>query len=582
MEFFDTIRQVKTNWNPYKKWELEQQKKEKQNEELIKKYPPTPEELKHAKQYGRTIVDVINIMDQHSIDKSEDAGITAGYTLLPFSIVSMIIGGGLGSLFGRIVNKSKSAAKFADLKPYWMPIGLLAVNAITMPIINIWLAKITKQASRVARFQTRENELKNPRSFVIYDEQQTNEAEKIAKTLPEIKEDRQDKFTKDTFNPIESYKKTKRTTDELKKDDEKYQDWEKEYLKEEAQKKEIFKTITPSKDELGKAEKDRDVLLNTIKKIENKALEYYNNMEMASYVINAAVSGASLLIGGGIYGLINLLQKNNTALKGNKSLNAVKGTPVILSVIAPIIVLAPINKLIKNAARIGRFKAKQELLSNPQNFIAYDEEQRKTVILENLTEKKYKGLLIRFKEDIKAIKQLQNDAKEYKDYMNTTHKEELKINEALKQIKITDKQESNAVQLQKKAFHSFEKMDEMAQRYTDDTDAAIDSTRFVLGSIISLVVRLLPVYFCGKELKAINNNKVPENIGKVLKLTFFSGKLKGKTLAIMLAPFILPKLIAILMAIKGVQIKKDAGKIGVMAAMNDLSDPKNFLDKKKI
>jgi len=40
------------------------------------------------------------------------------------------------------------------------------------------------------------------------------------------------------------------------------------------------------------------------------------------------------------------------------------------------------------------------------------------------------------------------------------HKEELKLQEALKQIEISDKQKTDAINLQKRAFHSFEKMDE--------------------------------------------------------------------------------------------------------------------------
>ncbi len=579
MEFFETIKLVKSNWQPYKVWELEQQKKEKQNEELRKKYPPTPKELEHAKQYGRTIVNVINTMDQHSIDKSEDASVALGYTLLPLDIALMAAGWGLGTLAGKQISKSKFGTKLANIKPFWGPIGFVLMQAIFLPIINIYQSKVTKQASRIARFQTRENDLKDSRHFVIYNDEQIKEAEKIADTLPEIKEKRQDKFTKNTFNPIESYNKTKKTVNELNKDDARYQQWKKEYQKTEEQKKELFKILNPSKEELSKAEKDRDVMLNTIKKIENNALEYYNNMEMASYVINSIICSVSMGIGLGISALFGVIQKNIKSLKNSKMANAIKIMPFIASTFAPLIALAPTNKLIKDAARIGRFKAKQELLNNPENFIAYDDEQKNTVSAQELPKKKSKGLVTRFKEDLLALKQLRKDAKEYKNYMNTEHKKELKLQEASKQIKISNEQKINAINLQRKAFQSFEKMDEKAQRFTDDTDAAVDSSRIIIGAAIALSVKLASIFISGKEITKINGNKVPEKFSEAFKI-IFTKKLTGKAILGLLIPFFVPTFIKIPMVIKGVQIKKDAGKIGVMTAMQDLDDPKNFLDDK--
>lgn len=576
MEFSETIKQVQTNWKPYKKWEFEQQKKEKQNEELRKKYPPTPEELKHAKQYGRTIVDVINTMDQHSIDKSEDVGVALDYFLFPITIAAQFGEYCLGSIIGKKIERSKFGPRLKNLKPFWGAIGVMVLNAVIFPPIKIIQSKITKQASRIARFQTRENDLKDSRNFVVYSDEQIKEAEKITKTMPEIKENRQDKFTKDNFNPIKSYKQAKNTFDSLKKDEFNYEQWRIEYLKKEEQKMESFKTLTISKEELSKAEKDRDIILNTVKKVENNALEYYNNMEMALYLVNRVVSVSSLALGTGLAGLTALAVEKSTILKNNKIANILKTIPIVLSVIVDLIIMAPSNKLIKDAARIGRFKAKQELLKDPQNFIAYDDEQKKIVNIEDVPKAKHKGLLARFKDDLKAIKQLQKDAKDYKNYMDTEHKEELKIQEALKQIKISDKQEQDAKNLQKQSFNSFEKMDEKAQRFTDDTDAAVDSVRIISVTVIGLVARLASVLVSGKIITKANDGKVPKGLWKAIKVVF-TKKFPFKGVLGLLIPYFVPPLVIVPMTIKGVQIKKDAGKIGVMSAMKDLEDPKNFL-----
>lgn len=575
MEFFDTIKQVRANWGPYRKWDIEQQKKEKQNEALRKKYPPTPEELKYAKQYGRTIVDVMNTMDQHSIDKSQDVGVVAGNIFLVAALTAMAAGFGLGTA----VKKSGLGKKLPNFEPYWEILGVIIAETVTTTIGQIWMAKVQKQASRIARFQTREDDLKDSRNFVIYSQDQITKAQEIAKTLPDVKEKRNDTFSKDTFNPIKTFFDAKKTTDQLKKDDAKYREWKKRYLAQEEQKKEKFKTLNPPQDQLNEAQKNRDAMLNTIKKIEITSLDYLNNMQMATFALAVVVTAAGTAVGWGSAFLIHILEKKGKIPKYN-AMTAVKGSlALIFPMVATMAALAPTNKLIKDAARIGRYKAKKELLDNPESFIFYEDDKRKTSgqIQENQTDAKPKGLWARFKKDMTALKQLKKDYAEYENYMNTTHKEELKLQDALKQVEISDQQKADAQQLQKKAFHSFEKMDEKAQRFTDDTDAAVDITKCIIYSFMGIASKLFPIYICGKEVKRINHGKVPEDFIKVLQL-MFSGKVQGKAAFVMIASYIIPHFLKIPIVVKGIQVKKDAGKIGVMTAMKDLEDPKNFLD----
>ena len=77
MEFFNSIQQVKRNWQPYKTWQKQQEDKDSQRQELKNKYPKTKEELETASQYGRTLIDTINVMDQYSINKAEDVELLA-------------------------------------------------------------------------------------------------------------------------------------------------------------------------------------------------------------------------------------------------------------------------------------------------------------------------------------------------------------------------------------------------------------------------------------------------------------------------------------------------------------------------
>lgn len=558
MEFFDTLRQVKSNWQPYKVWNIEQQKKEKKNDELRKKYPPTTQELEQAQQYGRTVVDVINTMDQHSIDKAEDASLIVQTYAMILESVALLIFKPLSDLLNKI-----PIGKLEHNPNKKLCVGLITafVEAETLStVIHILKAKYEKQASRIARYQTREKDLKDYRNFVVYNKEQINEAKEIAKTLPEVKE--QTKSRKKGFHPIDDTINAQKTVDVLRKDNENYENWKESYQKEEAIKKEKFKTLNPAQSELNKAEKDRDSLLNTIKKIEFSSLDYLNNM---SVVVATAVTGAVLcgfFAGHGLNKIldkllpkIKFIEKKPLLIKGIKEFT-LTGLPLF----APAILLSSTVKILKDSARVGRFKAKQELLNNPENFVTYDDDERKNVSEKSNYNIKQKTFFQKIINDFDEVKNFKKDYADYKNYMNTQHKEELKLDEALKRIEITDEQKAAAIELQKKAFHSFEKMDEKAQRFTDDTEAGVDIVSQISMGLITSAFRINGV-IKGNELfdktKTMSSNKM------FIKMLPF---------------FVFPQLAYPIVKTIATRIKKDAGRIGVMTAMKDMDDPKNFLD----
>lgn len=562
MEFFDTIRQVKGNWSPYKKWDIEQQKKEKQNEELRKKYPPTTQDLENAKQYGRTVVDVINTMDQHSIDKSEDASLIIGTYGMILDAAALALFKPLNNLIGKIPIprlKNNTTKKLC--------IGLVTAFLeveIMSTILHILKAKYEKQASRIARYQTRERDLKDYRKFVVYNEQQIKEAEKIAKTLPEVKEET--KVRKKGFHPVDDIKNAQKTVNTLTEDNKNYENWKENYLKEEALKKEKFKTLNPSQMDLNKAERDRDALLNTIKKIEFSSLDYLNNMVV---LLATAVAGLSLAIFVGGHGLNKMLDKLKSKVKFLEKnplmLKSIKGFNLsVLPMFVPVIMLSSSIKMLKDAARVGRFKAKQELLNNPESFVYYDEDKRKKASANTNYNIKPKIFWEKLKTDLNEIKNFKKDFAEYNNYMKTQHKEELKLDEALMQVKISDQQKQDAIQLQKKAFHSFEKMDEKAQRFNDDTEAGVDIASRIFMGLATCSLRINGV-IKGNDL--LDKKKILSS-SKMFKELF--------------PMFVLPQLIYPVVKTITTRIKKDAGRIGVMTAMQDLDDPKNFLDQKTV
>ena len=176
MELIKNLVQVKNNWKPLKQWEFEQQKNEKIDDALRKKYIPTKESIEKAKNYSNTIIDSINIMDKHTIDKSQDANlVVANYSAI-ISIASML----LGIASGRFIKKTNLAKKLPDWKPYWELLGIITLTSVSNVFLNIWQANVAKKSARIARFQTRENELKDFNNFIVYTKDQKDEAKEIS------------------------------------------------------------------------------------------------------------------------------------------------------------------------------------------------------------------------------------------------------------------------------------------------------------------------------------------------------------------------------------------------------------------
>lgn len=72
MGIINALNQISKNNSNFKKWEAEQENIDAKRKKLAKKDPPSQEELAEAKKLGKTIIDVVDIMDQHSEDIAEN------------------------------------------------------------------------------------------------------------------------------------------------------------------------------------------------------------------------------------------------------------------------------------------------------------------------------------------------------------------------------------------------------------------------------------------------------------------------------------------------------------------------------
>ncbi|MCK7485672.1 MAG: hypothetical protein MZU97_09020 [Bacillus subtilis] len=156
-----------------------------------------------------------------------------------------------------------------------------------------------------------------------------------------------------------------------------YLEWKKQNKIAEEKRKELFNNpISPEQFE--NAKKHQDILFRTIRKIDLESQRYSESIEMGTNIIAAGgflVGGAASLITSGVTKALQktkaISEKSHIArLLQNKTF-VTMATGIGLSIYS----LA----LQKEAARVGRFVAKNELMQNPENFIYFNDEQLNSV-----------------------------------------------------------------------------------------------------------------------------------------------------------------------------------------------------------
>ena len=137
----------------------------------------------------------------------------------------------------------------------------------------------------------------------------------------------------------------------------------------------------------------------------------------------------------------------------------------------------------KNAARIGRYKARQELMKNPASLLAFSKEEMEQAKDVKAPEQKI-NFWKKIGQNFSFLPQYLKDKKEYNEYKEKTQKQNEKIINVLKQdTTISEKQLNDAKHLQEKVFTAFDEVDEMSQRYSEDVEAGTDIAKEVGVSI---------------------------------------------------------------------------------------------------
>jgi len=589
VDIFNSLGEISKNSANFKKWEDEQERTEAKRSKIAKIKPSTPEELQRAKELGKTIIDVVDIMDQHSenIAENVETATTIPLSLAPF--VALLGGGFLSGKF--VINpasekisklqkeylaqhrealdkvleaisknspKKKNLSVYHLLNPkitekldiphhlksdvgkiakgwneltrvqnYKMKLGVLVPIAATIGTFiagNIYTTKMQVDSSKIARFQARKI-LEDPKYFAKYSAEQIAKAEQILSSQSHKekskKELKTDKLKSGMFKSFIN----------ILKDQKAYKKW-KANDKDESQKV----TRVLSEAETIKAKKDQEVIQRVVRKVNNNAEVYSQNMEVASAVLIGGTPLLGLAIGKIVstimeftkiipkyvdkqvakYGseeakkaykdliaasekspnykklFLNFFNKMNEVEVDklanpstiSKFMNKAKTlVPVALSTkIGRTLTLGAVVFMITETVGLGLALKLQKAASRVGRYTAKRELEKDPhnfigytdEELNNVQESDKKKKPNKLKEYLLFLPNVIKQYIEYKKYEKNELRHDKLLQEELVKMEISDRQLNDAKNLQRKVFNTFEKVDDNSQTYSESVEMAID------------------------------------------------------------------------------------------------------------
>ncbi len=452
-QFFNSIKDISKNYKKYDAWEQLQADERAQKEYLAKKLEIPKDKLELTTQRAATVVRAAEMMDARSEDNAENMEqFTSFIAAFPPMLIMMAQLPLMKYLSQKITSKNLGL---------FVSVGSTVLALATAIGTIFWGNAQQKKASRIGRFQAKQNELKGLENFVVYTPEQLEKAKEIAKSIPDKKEQKSFiKMIKELYG--------------VQRDSKAYKKWQKQKDPDEIKKLKA-QVLTPT--ELQKAEEDKELIVDTVKEINIKAEEYSENVENMYDTFGSLSWILAIPLGFGINKILNLAKVSNSRTRNSVSIMVPAITALSIGISG--------TMAQKKAARVGRYKAREDLLKNPARLMAYSDDEMKSA--EHIKAPKQKrGLFKKLTESFKFLGVYAKDNKAYNKYKKTTQKENEKLQEALKQIETTTEQKDAAASLQTNVFRAFDEVDEMSQRYSEDMEAATEAAREIGGTLWSL------------------------------------------------------------------------------------------------
>lgn len=530
MSKLENYKEFKKHQPKYASWKDERDIKNQKKISYLKTNPIPKDEFNKETQRAKAVLNAIDIMDEHSQTKAEDAeqviqalklpmAQVATWISLAFGGLSIFLTKGAKDAFNNLMNGQTKGihkllpAAFAFIVPF----------TILTSAFASWGASKEIQASRQGRKEAMDNELSSLNQFAILTDEQQKQANEIAKNIEVIKKEEKAAINATNgFGIADSFKTI------FAKDN-------KKIIKADVK---LDTRANLSQDEILEAKKDKELIQNVVEKIDIASQDYAENAELAVGTIQTLSSFSGL----GIGALLNfLLGKIPSVAKHSKTIGAIA---TMSSVIIGGIIAAKIDK---QASRVGRFKAKQELLNNPEELIYVDENKYKNQQTE-LQKKKKQNYF-------SNIIQMFKDNAEYNRYLKENNVSNIQKRKAKDKIELTQEQKDRASQLQRNTFNMFNKLDEKSQTYSESTEAIGEMFENVITLIIGLPAMLLSGV--GLATAKTSKNKILSALG-------------------MLSGVVIPILSNIIVT----KEQKKASRVADMQAIKELDDYRYFTSDK--
>lgn len=536
----------------YANWKSQRDKQEAKRLAYLEKHP----ELKNKEdiQRGKTLLKAIDILDEYSQSSAEN-------TELATEIVSQQILGaislagsalGLGAMYLKPIRKyfdkmsktSETLAMIAMLVPTM--VGGAIASLAAFPIMA-WAAKVETGASRKGRLEAMQTKLQNPANFAILTDEQLQKVKEESANIKLSKEETE------TITPKFSFKESINILKNFNKQEE-IERLDHENFKKLIHEDEITTDFELSTDELEKAKRDQQILTKLVEKIDLASQDYAENVEFATN----ALTLFSPLCGLGIGWLSN---KINHLLKVKPENMPAKIAPWALGLIGTIGVAAFSTSIQKQASRVGRFNVRQELAKNPEQLIYVDDEKVNAEITDNIEIKSKKRPNF-----FKFLWQVFKDNQAYKKYQKSEGLEDKKFNKALEKIELSADQLREAEILQRNTFKTFNKVDEMSQKYSENVEAVGNSLKQPLSLICTTVGALVGFKYLTRIPDAVGSKTTGiKNLDEILKGALkYLGSILISCVPIIAFDFYVTK------------EQKAASRVANMQAINELGDVKNF------
>ena len=539
MSTFGDYKSYKKYAPQYAEWKATRDLADAKRQEYLRQNPSAinQDDIKKSK----ALLRAIDVMDEYSQKRAEDTEVATEEIIGWGASIAMALGAGLGLLFKNNKGILKLSSKFTKDEKALPEIaklvagtigGLFGLTLSSFPLYS-WAAKAETKASRKGRFEAMNKELKDPKIFATLNEEQEKKFNENLEILKGIKEE------KNYFKGLkESWEAVKGIVVDSKEYLEQKTNFEIDLIRD---KKHFDKELTP--EEIEDAKHDQQLLTKLVEKIDIASQDYAENAELATSALITGTFAFSTLF--------SLLYE-----KVAKSLNWKKtSVPAVLSGLLAISASIWGATVQKEAARVGRFKAKQELMNNPERLVYVSDEKTGEIKDVQISSDK-KGFF-------KFMKEAWKNSKEYDKWKKNEGAQEKKIAKALENIEFTDEQLKEAKRLQYNTFKTFNKVDEKSQKYAESIEALGQSIQAPLVQLLSLIGIGVGSKFLVKGLKS----KIPAE--KTIGFIKYFMTVLGFTLpSIALNAYITKE-------------QKKASRVANMLAINEMQDYRNFADYSK-